>query len=105
MSKKIIITNFVVLKSKYGSAGVAKIKSALKAVIAADAVRGFETSVVDVANTAAMRKVGAKKVSSASSPKQNKNAVDAIYRASAPEYLVLLGAPDVVPHIDLLNPV
>jgi hypothetical protein len=105
MSKKVVITNFVVLKSKYGSAGVTKIRSALKAVIAADAGRGFETSVVDVANAAAMRKVGAKKVTSSSSPKQNKDAVDAIYRASAPEYLVLLGAPDVVPHIDLLNPV
>ena len=105
MSKKVVITNFTVLKSKYGTAGVAKIKNALKAVIAADAERGFETSVVDVANAAAMRKVGGKKVTSSSSTKQNKDAVDAIYRASAPEYLVLLGAPDVIPHIDLLNPV
>jgi hypothetical protein len=105
MSKKVVITNFSVLKSKYGSAGVAKIKSALKAVIAADAKRGFETSVVDLSNAAAMRKVGGKKVTSSSSTKQNKEAVDAIYRASAPEYLVLLGAPDVIPHIDLLNPV
>jgi hypothetical protein len=105
MSKKVLITNFIVLKSKYGSAGVAKIKNALKAVIAADAQRGFETSVVDVANAPAMRKVGGKKVTSSSSTKQNKDAVDAVYRASAPEYLVLLGAPDVIPHIDLLNPV
>jgi len=105
MSKKVVVTNFIVLKSKYGSAGVAKIKSALKAVIAADAKRGFETSVIDLSNAAAMRKVGGKKVTSFSSTKQNKDAVDAIYRASAPEYLVLLGAPDVIPHIDLLNPV
>lgn len=105
MSKKVIITNFAVLKNKYGSAGVTKIQNALKAVITADAGRGFETSVVDVANAGAMRKVTSKKVSNPSSPKQNKDAVDAIYHASAPEYLVLLGAPDVIPHIDLLNPV
>jgi hypothetical protein len=103
MSKKVIITNFVVLNSKYGSEGVTKIETALKALITSDAGRGFETSVVDVANAAAMTKVGGKKVTDPSSPKQNKDAVDAIYRASAPEYLVLLGAPDVIPHIELLN--
>jgi hypothetical protein len=105
MNKKVMITNFVALKGKYGSPGVAEIKSALKGVIAADGARGFETSVIDVANAAAMKKVGGRKVTTPSSPKQNKDAVDAVYRASAPDYLVLLGAPDVIPHIDLLNPV
>ena len=78
MNKKIIITNFVALKGKYGSAGVTQIKTALKALIAADRARGFETSVADVANTAAMKKAGGKKVTSPSNPKQNKDAVDAI---------------------------
>jgi hypothetical protein len=104
MSKKVIVTNFAVLKNKYGSAGVTRIKSALQAVVAADAARGLATSVVDLGNAAAMRKVGVKEVPKPSSPKQNKDAVDAIYHASAPDYLVLLGAPDVIPHTDLLNP-
>jgi hypothetical protein len=105
MSKKIIVTNFTALKSKYGSAGVAKIKSALNAVGAADKGRGLDTTVIDLSNAASMKKVGGKKVTNPSSPVQNKNAVDAIYRSSEPEYIVLLGAPDVIPHIDLINPV
>ncbi len=82
MSKKVVISNFIALKGKYGVAGVANIKTALKTVITADRARGLETSVIDVANTTAMRKVGGKKVVTPSSPKQNKDAVDAIYRAS-----------------------
>ncbi len=104
MSKKVIVTNFTALKGKYGPAGVTRIKAALNGVIAADAARGFQTSVVDVANATAMRKAGGREVTAPGNPRQNKRAVDAIYRASAPEYLLLLGAPDVIPHIDLLNP-
>ena len=33
-----------------------------------------------------------------------KAAVDAIYHCHHPDYILLLGAPDVVPHIDLSNP-
>jgi hypothetical protein len=104
MSKKFIVTNLTALKTKYGSANVTKIKTAIKAVIAADAARGFQTSLVDVASATRMKKARGRKVSTPSNPRQNKNAVDAIYRASLPEYLVLLGAPDVIPHIDLRNP-
>jgi hypothetical protein len=35
---------------------------------------------------------------------QNKQAIDDIYRAFAPDYLVILGSIDVVPHQDMLNP-
>ena len=30
--------------------------------------------------------------------RQNKEAIDAIFRSANPEYLMILGAPDVVPH-------
>ena len=61
MSRKVVITNFMVLKNKYGPTGVNRVNTALKAVIVADRARGLETSVVDLANAAAMRKVGGKK--------------------------------------------
>jgi hypothetical protein len=105
VSKKVIVTNFTALKGKYGPAGVTKIKAALNGVVAADKARGLTTSVVDVANSTAMRKVGGREVTAPANARQNKRAVDAVYRASAPEYLLLLGAPDVIPHVDLLNPV
>jgi hypothetical protein len=105
LSKKVIITNFHVLNEKYGSAGGTEIKTALKNVINADLRRGVKTLVVDMANASTMKKIGGEKVTKPSDPKQNKYAVDAIYHhASAPDYLVLLGATDVIPHIDLRNP-
>jgi hypothetical protein len=44
-------------------------------------------------------------VTDAADPRQNKAAVDAICRKLDPEYLMILGAPDVVPHQDLRNPI
>ena len=38
------------------------------------------------------------------SPKQAKATIDAVFRATDPEYLMILGAPDVVPQQDLTNP-
>src|SRR5262249_55007137 len=35
---------------------------------------------------------------------QNKNAVDALFGFHTPQYVVLLGAVDVIPHQDLQNP-
>ena len=36
--------------------------------------------------------------------RQNKQAIDAIFRAEKPDYLMILGATDVVPHQDMTNP-
>jgi hypothetical protein len=105
MSNKVVITNFSALNTKYGSTGAKKIKTALNSLIAADKTRGFDTRVIDVASSTAMKSMKGKKVSNAADPKQNKAAVDAIYKALVPDYIVLLGATDVIPHQDLRNPV
>jgi hypothetical protein len=36
--------------------------------------------------------------------KQNKTAVDGVFRSVAPDYIMLLGATDVIPHQDMKNP-
>jgi hypothetical protein len=103
MSKKIILTNVAVLQAKYG-ASYGKIEAALKKLIAADKARSLETIIVPVDDAAAMAKYGAKAVLNSASFKQNKDAIDKVYQATVPDYLVILGAPDVIPHQDLKNP-
>ncbi|HEX8175024.1 MAG TPA: hypothetical protein VF543_07895 [Pyrinomonadaceae bacterium] len=103
MDDKVIVTNVSALKSKYGK-GVTKIDAAVKRLIAADKKRGITTRYIAMDNAAAMQKLKAKPVTNAADFKQNKQAVDAIFRALMPDYLVILGANDIVPHQNLKNP-
>jgi hypothetical protein len=105
MNDKIIATNLTALRAKYGAAGLKKINAALKTLIAADKARGFQTRVIALDSATAMKRVKGSKVTDAADPAQNKAAIDAIHTALMPGYLVLLGAPDVIPHQDLRNPV
>lgn len=103
MSDKLILTNQTRLKAKYGT-GFGAIQSALNKLIASDAVRGIKTLVVAIDDSKVMSKYGGKAVLNAGSFKQNKDAVDAVCKSAKPDYLVLLGATDVIPHQDIKNP-
>lgn len=103
MDDKIIVSNRSVLTAKYRKAGLAKIEAAVTALIAADKGRGIRSRLVYLDNAAAMKKMKGKAVTIAISPRQNKEAIDAVFHATDPEYLMILGAPDVVPHQDLRN--
>ena len=105
MNHKVVITNLAALKKKYGVGGLKKINTAIKALIAADKTRGFQTRLIALDSATAMKKVKGRQVADANDPEQNKAAIDAIYRALVPDYLMLLGAIDVIPHQDLINPV
>ncbi|MDZ4819917.1 MAG: hypothetical protein SGJ20_13185 [Planctomycetota bacterium] len=104
MDDKIIVTNRSVLASKYGSKGLVTIRKALTGLIAADKKRGIQSRVVYLDDKAAMKKMGGKAVTSATDPRENKEAIDAVFKSVNPDYLMILGAPDVVPHQDLDNP-
>jgi hypothetical protein len=104
MDDKIIVTNGAALKAKYGSAGLAKIGQTVKALIKADAKRGIKSRLVFLDRAAAMSGFNGSAVTDPGDPKQNKNAIDAIFRKANPEYLMILGAIDVVPHQDIKNP-
>ncbi|MFO0990456.1 MAG: hypothetical protein U1E67_00805 [Hyphomicrobiales bacterium] len=103
MDDKIIVTNGAALKEKYGVSGVGEIKKAVTALIDADAKRAIKTRLVYLDNAATMKAFKGKAVTVPSDPKQNKEAIDAIFKSADPEYLMILGAPDVVPHQDLKN--
>lgn len=105
MDDKLIVTNRSALIAKYKSAGLAKVKAAIDAMIAADATRGIKSRLVYLDNATAMKKYKGKAVTDAGDVRQVKAAIDAIFKAGDPEYLMILGAPDVVPHGDMTNPV
>lgn len=86
------ITNYVALRNKYGQAGAKKIWNALNTT-------GGDKR-INLANP------GAAKFPAVTNPtdaKQNKNAIDGIYAEYEPNYIAIVGAPDVVPFQRLRN--
>src|SRR5947208_1516598 len=101
---KVIVTNFSALRAKYGSSGLSAIRTSIGNLINADKKRSLQTIVVGLDDQPTMTKASAPVVRIATDPQQNKDAIDAIYHAFTPDYLMLLGSIDVVPHQDLKNP-
>jgi hypothetical protein len=101
---KVLLTNRSALTTKYG-AKLAAVDNAVAALVAADKARGLTTAVVNLDDAAAMKALGGTAVTEATDPGQNKAAVDAVFHAYKPDYLVLLGSIDVVPHQPMRNPV
>jgi len=104
MPDKILVTNCAALEKKYGKDGLQAVLGAVKILITADQERGLRSQLIDISDSAAMKKFKANAVTSARSERQCKDAVDAIYAAARPDYLVLLDGPDVIPHLILDNP-
>src|ERR1700752_44401 len=104
MTDKVIVTNMSALKVKYNAAGIKSLQTEIKALIDEDKKRGLTTSLVALDDTAAMKKLKAPPVKKATSFRENKKAIDAVYKALVPDYLMILGAIDVIPHQDLNNP-
>ena len=104
MDDKIIVSNRSALSAKYGAAGTAKVKTAIQSLVAADAKRGIRTRLVYVDDATAMKRFRGRAVTDSTSTRENKEAIDAIFNVGDPDYLLILGAPDVIPHQDMTNP-
>jgi hypothetical protein len=104
MTDKLIVSNKGALRRKYGAAGLARIRTALEQLVTADRTRGLVTRVLYLDDAAAMRKRRAPVVADPVDYATTKTAIDAIFRKETPDYLLLLGAPDVVAHQPLQNP-
>jgi len=102
-SDKIIVSHADALKRKYGAPGLAKIREALDRLVESDARHHLRTKVVFMDRVNDMRLRG-KPLGPTPTPRQAKMAVDAIYEAEHPDYLMILGAQDVVPFQLLDNP-
>jgi hypothetical protein len=102
---KVVLTNRSALVGKYGTRGVARIDTALAKLIDADRGRGIATVVIALDDPDAMAVTGAAPVTDVADAAGNKSAVDAVYRTYTPDYVMLLGSIDVIPHQPLRNPV
>jgi hypothetical protein len=100
---KIIITNNSALRKKYGKT-LPRVKRAIARLVVSDKRRGIKTTLVKIDSASHMKKVQGKAVKNKDDQKQVKAAVDAIYRTYQPDYMMILGAPDIVPHQELENP-
>jgi hypothetical protein len=100
---KVIVTNVSALKAKYGKT-YPRVEAAVNRLVAADRKRGMTTRVVALDSAADMRSMGGSAVTRVLDQRQAKAAIDAVYGALRPEYVVILGAPDIVPMQELSNP-
>ena len=100
---KVILTNQAALHRKYGNRS-ARIDAAVQELIQSDLRHGIATRLIALDSPKAMRDF-APAVKDQNNQRQNKTAVDSVYRSLSPDYILLLGATDVIPHQDLLNPV
>jgi hypothetical protein len=102
---KAIVTNASALTAKYQKSGYGKIGAALKLMIEADARRGLNTRVIALDSKAGMAAYGRPPVTSPGDARATKRAIDAICAREKPDYILILGASDVVPLVPLKNPV
>jgi len=104
MTDKIIVTNQSALKSKYGDK-VSDVQDALQSLVQADSGRGLTTTIVAIDDQNAMNAyTDAVAVTGPGDELGTKNAINAILKGSNPDYLMILGGPDVVCHQALTNP-
>lgn len=101
--EKLIVTHRGALRSKYG-ARRSEVVEALKRLIAADAARGLRAKLVYLDDAAALRRAKGRPALDPADERAAKSAVDALFRQFRPDYLLIVGAWDVVPHIALRNP-
>ena len=103
-SDKAVVVNLGALRTKYGAAGLKVIQAALQRMVAADRARSLSTRVVQVDRASTMNGLHGPTVTDPTDAPTVKAAVDAVAKAITPHYVVLLGAPDVLPQQQLRNP-
>jgi hypothetical protein len=99
---KIIVSNRSALLKKYTRKELALIEAAIDDLIAADHGRGVVSKVFFL-DDKAIREYGARPVRGIRDARGNKDAIDALYNWFSPDYVLILGSQDVIPHIKVTN--
>ena len=102
-TNKVIVTHAGALKTKYGSQGLSQIRAGLGAMVAADGERAITTRVVAIDSARDMARFS-KPTGTPATTREAKAAIDTIYAREQPDYIMILGAPDVIPLQSLSNP-
>lgn len=101
---KLVVTHHGQLSKKYDAKGLKAISKAISSLIAKDLARGITTQLVHLDKKAEMKKYKAAPVTGKVTPQKCKKAIDALFKALSPDYLVLLGSDDVIPYFNVTNP-
>jgi hypothetical protein len=104
MAMKVIVSNSARLTAKYGTQTGA-VRNAIDSLIQADKERGLDSRLILLDEAESLTGIPASPVTDGTDPAEVKTCVDAIYHALEPDYIAILGSPDVVPHQSLGNPV
>lgn len=99
---KFIISCRKNLEFKYGTK-FKQVDQLLRKFIPADKKKNIDTRIVYIDDPASAKKAGIKAVKH-NTPKECKDAVDALFKAHIPVYIVLIGAGDVFPFQEIVNP-
>jgi Peptidase family C25 len=101
---KVIVTHSSAGRAKYGTTTWNTITRAVRALVSADKQRGITTRLVALDSARALKPVGATRVATPGDVTDIKNAIDHIVTAWRPAYIVLLGGPDLIQTVSLVNP-
>ncbi len=101
---KVVILHRGALRVKYGAEGFAAIRDALARMAEADRAREISSRIIAIDRERTMRGLGGPTVVDPSDAMAVKAAVDAAADAVTAHYVMLLGAPDVLPQQRLRNP-
>lgn len=99
---KIIVSNLSALTKKYGSNHKTFLTD-LQAIVQSDKKRKLDTLIVFVDDAKVMKKCKGVAVKDASSARQSKTAIDALYKYFQPDYIMIAGAQDIIPFQPLHN--
>jgi hypothetical protein len=103
-SFKLSVTVRSTLARKYSAASLAAIDRAISTWIAAEKARGITTVHVALDDDAAMTAQGVKALKGKVTAIRAKQAVDALAKKLAPDYIVIVGGDDVLPYFHVRNP-
>jgi hypothetical protein len=103
-SVKLSITCRKALEKKYDMSAMQQINDAIVKWIEADASRGIRNIHVAVDDTSEMKPFKVAPLTGKITPEKVKRVVDALCAKLSPDYVVLIGAGDVVPFFSVANP-
>lgn len=103
-SVKLCITSRRNLSNKYAAADIKKIDTVVKKWIAADNKRGINTVLVAVDDAASMAPHGVAPIAGTVTAAKAKRVIDKLWKKLQPDYLVILGAQDIIPYFEVPNP-
>ena len=92
------------LERKYNAANLKLVDRAVSDWIAQDRQRGIKTIYVAVDDAEAMKELGVPAMKGTATAPKIKRAIDALWERLTPDYLVIFGGDEIVPHFVVVNP-